>query len=121
MHKRGVINTIMIGYVIWKVEGEVAVSPKMRDLFSLYRAINVVTHNWLISSASERRKVLVVLNSKLCGGIRVRLPSTLELAGCGEVHLLVDSGCPRPGSSHERKGHLGERRERVLDERVGQG
>jgi hypothetical protein len=22
--------------------------------------------------------------------------------------LLVDSGCPRPGSSHERRGHFGE-------------
>src|ERR1039457_6707645 len=117
MHKRCVINTIMIGCAIWKAVGEVAVSPKMRDLVSLTRATKAVTHCWLTSRVSEPRIALLCLNSKLCGGIGVRLPPALELAGCGEVHLLVDSGCPRPGSSHERKGHLGERRERVLDER----
>ena len=61
------------------------------------------------------------LKSKLCCGIGIRFPPALELAGGGKVYLLVDSGCPRPGSHHDRRGHFGQSREGVLDERVGQG
>jgi len=64
---------------------------------------------------------LFFLKSKLCGGIGVRFSPALELSGSGNVDLLIDFGCPRPGSGHELLGHFGESRERVLNERVGQG
>lgn len=64
---------------------------------------------------------LLFLKSKLCGGIGVRFPPALELAGGGDVYLLIDLGCPRPGSRHERLGNFGKSRERVLDVRVRQG
>src|ERR1035441_6528477 len=93
-----------------------------RSLFSLTSRSCIDARGMDIHLRSgSRQSGWLFLKSKLCGGVCVRLPPTLELTGGGDVHLLIDFGCPRPGSRHERRGHLGESREHVLDERVGQG
>ena len=68
-----------------------------------------------------RQSCRLFLNSKFRRRIGVRFSPALELSGGSDIHLLVDFGCTRPGSRHERSWHFGESREGVLDERVGQG